>query len=121
MSAGLDQALIFLSYSTILMLIVITVFFVKLLIDLSNFANTLNQISSVFQHEIEPTLKELKKVIENINTMALQADKQIDNVRKVVEVISSTSGVALGKVKGFYSGILKGVFTGVKFVSKFKK
>jgi len=61
MNSGLEQALIVLTYTTIIMLVIISAFLVKLLVDFSNLIKSKHDLVLLLNHELEPTLKELKK------------------------------------------------------------
>ena len=56
---ALNQGLTFLAWVTGIIVIVVAVFLVKLLIDLSALAKNLNQTSILLNTELKPTLGEL--------------------------------------------------------------
>ncbi len=56
---------------------------VKLLIDLSKLAKNVDETTSMVKEEMEPTLKELNKALQSINSIAENADKRVDSLAKM--------------------------------------
>lgn len=118
LSQNIQQPLEFMIYTTIVMLIFISVFFIKLLIDLSNLAKSLQLLSVFFKKEIEPTLKELKYTLSNINSVALNMDGKVNTINSAFNssfnaVSGSAESMAI-KAKVLGSTLKQGILTGLK-------
>jgi len=88
---------------------------------MSTLARSLNDISVVLKRELQPTLDELKKTLNLINSVASNADKHVDNFKDtLMNFVAPTAGI-LGKAKGLTAGLLEGVIAGIRLFSKAKK
>lgn len=114
----LNQGLTFLTISTGIILIVVSGFLVKLLIDLSKLTKNLDETTTIVKGEIEPTMKEFNEALKSINSIAQNADKQVDSLTKLVENIMGASALALSRAKDLSGGILKGLIKGLGTVLK---
>lgn len=118
----LNQGLTFLVISTAIILIVVGVFLIRLLINLSKLAKNINETTTIVKSEMKPTLHELHKALESINSIAQNADKQVDSIAKLFENVFEAGTVAFIRAKnlsgGLVKGFVKGLFTVMKFVIK---
>lgn len=108
---ALNQGLTFLAWATAIILIVVAVFLVKLLIDLSTLIKNVNQTSIMLNTELKPTLDELHETLQSINTIIKNTDSNMVNLKDAVE---ST----LGKTKAFTGSLFSGVINGFGTVWK---
>ena len=112
---ALNQGLTFLAWATGVIVIVVGVFLVKLLYDLSKKKKNVNETSLLLNKELRPTLYELKETLEAVNSIIHSTDKSVDSLRNAVENV-------FGKTKmlseSLFSGIMKGFVTVVKLFSK---
>jgi len=99
-------------------LIILTVFVVKLIISANQLTNNANIIASSVQKEIEPTLKELKEAAKSINSIAGNADTQLQNTKEGIASFVGATSCLSGKLKSFATGILKGVAFGLGLFKK---
>lgn len=115
---NLQQPLEFLIFTTIITSILITVFLVKLLIDLSNLSKSADNFISIVKHEIEPTIKEFKKALANINAVANTADYQVTNINKSIakgmNVLSGSTTDVFNKTRILTACVKQGILTGLK-------
>lgn len=118
MSTALEVSLIFLIFTTIIIGVIVTVFLIKLLIDLSKLTVNLDEVTTLVKREVEPTLKEIKEALNNINTLAKSADKQFDVAKKILSGVLGASGMALGGLKTISGGFMKGILAGFKLFRK---
>ncbi len=102
---ALNQGLTFLSWATGIIIIVVAVFLIKLLIDLSALAKNLNKTSILLNDELKPTLTELKQTLASINSIVKSTDKNVDNFKSAVER-------TFGKTKLISESILGGIIKG---------
>ncbi len=118
MTPTLEISIIFLIFTTIILGVVISVFVIRLLIDLSRLTVNLDETATVVKQEIEPTLKELKETLNNLNSIAKSADKQVDVIKKVLSGLVGASGLAFCGLKNISGGFLKGLLAGMKLIKK---
>ena len=115
---ALNQGLTFLSIATGIIIVVVGGFLVKLLIDLSKLTKNIDETTTVVKSELEPTLKEFKKTLESINSIAQNADKQVDTLSKIIENTLGAGTLLFTRAKNLSGGIIKNFVKG--FVSVVK-
>jgi hypothetical protein len=118
MNSGLEQSLMVLVYTTIIMLVIMSAFFVKLLVDCSNLMRTAHELTLLLNHELEPTLKELKKALDNINSVAETTNKQVGAIKNVFNGAVNSTTSAIIKARGLSFSFLDGIVTGLKLFRK---
>jgi len=114
----LNQGLTFLAFATGIIIIVVGGFLAKLLIDLSKLTKNVDETTTIVKTEIEPTLMELNKALQSINSIAQNADKQVDSLAKIFETIIGAGGLAFSRAKTFSGGLVKGLVKGLVTVIK---
>ena len=114
MSPTLEIALLFL----IIAVIIVLGFLLKLIIDSIKLVQNLDETTTIVKNEIEPTIKELNKTLENLNSLTEGADRQIVLVRKLLSSILGIGSFALGGMKNITGGFFKGVMEGIKFFTQ---
>ena len=114
MSPTLEIALLFL----IVAVIIVLGFLIKLIIDSIKLVQNLDETTSIVKNEIEPTIKELKKTLENLNSLTDGTSSQINQIRKILTGLLGVGSFALGGVKNITGGFFKGVMEGIKFFTK---
>lgn len=114
----LNHGLTFLVIATGIILIVVGGFLIKLLIDLSKLTKNIDETTSIVKSEIKPTLHELNNALKSINSIAQNADKQVDSLAKVFESILGASTLAFERAKKLSGGLLKGLIKGLVTVIK---
>jgi len=111
----LNGGLAFLAISTGIVVIIIAVFLVKLLKDLSVLAKNANETSILLNTELKPTLKELNEAIHSINSIAQNTDEGVGSVKLGLEnAISKTKVFS----ESIFGGFLKGFMTVYSFFNK---
>ncbi len=112
---ALNQGLTFLTWVTSIVIIVVSAFLVKLLIDLSKLSKNLTETSKILNEQLQPTLQELSETLKTINELVKTTDKGFDNIRSAVEKF-------LGKTKevseNIFGGFLKGFVSVLGLFSK---
>lgn len=109
----LNHGLTFLAVSTGIILIIVGGFLIKLLIDLSKLTKNVDSTTTIVKSEIEPTLQELNKALKSINSIAQNADKQVNSLAKLFEDVLGASALLFTKAKNISGGLLKGVVKGL--------
>lgn len=115
---ALNHGLTFLAISTGIILIIVGGFLTKLIIDLSKLTKNLDETATIVKSEIEPTLQEFNNALKSINSIAQNADKQVDSLSKLFETILGASTLALTKAKKLSGGLVKGITQGLVSVIK---
>lgn len=114
----LNHGLTFLAISTGIILIVVGGFLIKLLIDLSKLTKNIDETTGIIKVEIKPTLYELNNALKSINSIAQNADKQVDSLSKLFENIVGAGTLAYARAKKLSGGLLKGIVKGLVTVIK---
>ena len=110
MDAQLSQGLTFLAWTSGIFLIVVGIFVIKLLFDLSRLTCNMNKSAEIVKNEIEPILKNVGESAATINKMVQTNDKISNIVIKSVTKASAVSGFFLKTAcKGLFSA-LKGLW-----------
>lgn len=115
---ALNHGLTFLAISTGIILIIVGGFLTKLIIDISKLTKNLDETATIVKSEIEPTLQEFNNALKSINSIAQNADKQVDSLSKLFETILGASTLALTKAKKLSGGLVKGITQGIVSVIK---
>lgn len=117
-----QQLLSFLITETIIILLIVTILLVKLLVDLSNLAKSIQNLAGIIKLELEPTLKEFRRTLLNINSIASSADSQVVNLNRSIDVITDSTTKIYNKAKIITSSLKQGLFAGLKvFMTQRKK
>lgn len=103
---------------TVVLLIICGVFLIKLLIELSKLANSLNDIATVIKSDLEPTIKELQVTLKSINSIVQEADKKVSYFSGIATKLLGAGSLALTSVKGFTGSFWKGLSAGMNIFKK---
>lgn len=114
----LNHGLTFLAVATGIILVVVGGFLIKLLIDLSKLTKNVDETTSIVKSEIEPTLQELNTALKSINSIAQNADKQVNSLAKLFEDVLGASAVMFTRAKNLSGGLLKGAVKGLATIIK---
>jgi Bacterial protein of unknown function (DUF948). len=114
----LNQGLTFLAVATGIIVIIVGGFLIKLLIDLTKLAKNVDETAVIIKSEIQPTLQELTNTMKSINSIAQNADKQVDSLSKFFESILGAGALAFTRAKKLSGGVVKGFVKGLVTVSK---
>ena len=104
--------------TTIICLIVLTVFVIKLIVSITKLSDNANVIATSVQKEIEPTLKELQEAAKSINSIANTADEKFSGIKSGLNSVVGAGSLLGGKLKSFSKGILKGIAFGLSLLKK---
>lgn len=114
----LNHGLTFLVIATGFIILVVGSFLIKLLIDLSKLTKNIDETTSIVKSEIEPTLHEFNNALQSINSIAKNADRQVDSLSKLFENVLGISASVFTKAKNLSGGIIKGFVKGLVSVIK---
>lgn len=112
---ALNHGLTFLAWATGVIVIVVAVFLVKLLIDLSALAKNLKETSNIVNTELKPTLKELNQTLNSINEIVKNTDKNVGDFKSAVGSFLNKTKMVSGTLLG---GLFKGFTTAYKMFRK---
>ena len=104
--------------ASVVCIVVLTVFVVKLVISITKLSDNANTIATSVSKEIEPTLQELKEAAKSINSIANNADTKFQNAKVGLASALGLSACLGGKLKSFIQGISKGVSFGMNMFKK---
>jgi len=125
LSLNIQQPLVLLIYTTTIILIIVTVFLVKLLLDLTNLVKSMQGLAGSVKHELEPTIKELKRALININSVTSNADMQVNNLNstlnKGLDVINSSTKGIFSRAKILTSSLKNGISAALQTLLQEKK
>lgn len=110
LSPFLTQALIFFAYTTTVVLVVVSVFLIKLLIELSELTKISKKVAYMFKNELEPTLIELQKALKTVNSVAGSADKKVETIKQNLNSIINPLNANIDRFKvRFLQGLNRGL------------
>lgn len=119
---ALNNGLTFLVCTTGIVLILVSVFLIKLLIDLSRFTKNLDSTLDMVKTELEPTIQEIKASLKSINAFVKSADQRVDSFKRAFADSFGFGVSAVSKLKNasgaLISGAVKGFTTVYKMFSK---
>jgi len=125
LSLNIQQPLVLLIYTTTIILIIVTVFLVKLLVDLTSLAKSMQGLAGSVKHELEPTIKELKRALININSVTSSADFQVNNINnrlnKGLDIISTSTKGIFGRARILTSSLKNGISVALQTLVQEKK
>ena len=107
-----------LMFVSVICIVVLTVFVVKLVISITKLSDNANTIATSVSKEIEPTLQELKEAAKSINSIANNADTKFQDAKVGIASALGLSACLGGKLKSFIQGISKGISFGMKMFKK---
>ena len=106
----LNNSLVFLSYATGIIVLVVGVMLAKLLFDLSSLTKNVNKTVSIAKNELEPTLKNINKSVEIVSGVIIKTD---ENIKKVKSFMAKTPLKLLGGIFKLSNKASKGFWTGI--------
>ena len=107
-----------LMFVSVICLIILTVYVVKLVISVTRLSDSANSIAASVQKDIEPTLSELREAAKSINSIAGNASTGVKNTGDKLNSIFGATSALGGKLKNFSTGILKGIAFGLNLFKK---
>lgn len=114
----LNTSLTFLAYTSGVILIIVSLFLIKLLVDLSALAKNLNETLEMTKKELEPTLREIQASLKSINAFVKSADQRVGSLKKGILDTFGIGSTVLGKVKDTAWSAVTGAIKGFQLASK---
>lgn len=113
MEAELSQSLTFLAWTTAGFLIVVGVFIVKLLFDLSRLTVSLNKSADIVKTDLEPIMKNVSEAVGTVNKLVQSTDKKVGKISEVYNKVSDIFIKTVTKASKMSGFVLKEVFKGL--------
>ncbi|MCR5260931.1 MAG: hypothetical protein K6C94_03760 [Candidatus Gastranaerophilales bacterium] len=118
MGSALELYLIAFISVTIVLLIILAAFLIKLLLEVSKLVNNLSDITTVIKSDLEPTVKELQITLKSINSIVKQADQKVSDIKGVAAKVLGAGALAVNSLKGLTGSFWKGMSAGLKLFKK---
>jgi len=122
METQLSQGLTFLAWTSGIFLIIVGLFVVKLLFDLSRLACNINKSAIIVKNELEPIIKNVSESTATINKMVQTTDKKVGKFTETYDKVSNAvikSVTKASALSGFFlKTALKGLYSGLKSLWK---
>jgi len=124
MDTELSQGLTFLIWTCSIFLIIVGIFVIKLLFDLSRLTVSLKKSADIVHTELEPIMKNVNESTTTINKFVQDTNKRVTKITDIYDRVSDTVIGSVSKLSAL-SGILakaafRGLFSGLKSVLKKK-
>jgi len=113
-----EISLVVLICTSIICLIVLTVFVVKFLYSASKLVNNINKACDTVNNELEPVVKDLKETVSGITSIVKATDNRIKTVNCALNGVIGATGVLGGKLKEVLSGVVEGFRAGINLFKK---
>ncbi len=120
MDLQLTHGLVFLTWTTAVMIILIGIFVIKVLFDLSRLTNTMNDTANIVKTELEPTLKNVNETVEIVSTRVKEANNIVTNVEDKVKEAARQGKKVLTALGGGLFAVSKLAFCGMSNFIKAK-
>lgn len=113
MDSQLTQGLTFLAWSGAIFLIVIGVFVVKLIFDLSRLLKNIDKNVVIVQSELEPIVKNISETTTTINDMVQSTNGKINKISNIYDKASDAVVNTLTKASAVSGTLLKFALKGL--------
>ena len=113
MDLHLSQGLTFLAWSTAVCLIVVGVFVVKLLCDLSKLVKNIDKNVVIVQSELEPIVKNVSETTSTINQIVQTTNGKFTKLSNIYDKASDVIINTVTKASALSGTVLKYVFKGL--------
>ena len=118
MDAQLTHGLVFLAWTTAIMITVVGIFVIKVLFDLSRLTSTITKTAEIVKNELEPTLKNVNETVEIVSSRVKEANNAVTQVETKVKEVAKQGGKLISTVGGGLFAVSKLAFKGLSaFVS----
>ena len=84
MTQAIALALLLLIIVVIIAVIVLTVYIVRLIIDMNKLTNNLNDVAIMVKRDVEPIIKDVQITLNKLNELAQAADNQMSTLKKII-------------------------------------
>ncbi len=113
METELSQSLTFLAWTSAGFLIVVGIFIVKLLFDLSRLTMSLNKSADIVKTELEPIMKNVSETVVTVNKLVQTTDEKVSKAKEIYDRVSKVVINTAAKASEISGYVLKEVFKGL--------
>ena len=118
MDLQLTHGLVFLTWTSAIMIILVGLFVIKVLFDLSRLTKTMNSTAEIVKQELEPTLKNVSETVEIVSSRVKEANEAVAKVETKVKEVAKQGGKLLTTVGGGLFAVSKLALRGISsFIS----
>ncbi len=118
MSSILEFSIILLIFVIIAAIVTVSIYLVRLLMDMDVLAKNANETTTILNGELKPLLEELKGSLAKINAIAQSADNQVATLKKLVTTVLGVSSIFVGGFGKMSGGFMKGFQSAFKLFGK---
>lgn len=113
MDSQLSQGLTFLAWTSTSFLIVVGIFFVKLLFDCSKLLKNIDKNVVIVQNELEPIVKNISETTTTINNIVQTANGKISKFSNIYDKATDVVVNTISKASAVSGTLLKYAFKGL--------
>lgn len=113
METELTHSLTFLAWTGGGFLIIVGLFIVKLLFDLSRLTVSLTKSANIVQTELAPIMKNIGEATNTINNLVQSTNKKVGKITEVYDKVSDIAIKSVTKVTQVSGVVVKEVFKGL--------
>lgn len=113
MDSQLSQGLTFLAWTSTSFLIVVGIFFVKLLFDCSKLLKNIDKNVVIVQNELEPIVKNISETTTTINNIVQTANGKISKFSNIYDKATDVVVNTVSKASAVSGTLLKYAFKGL--------
>jgi len=114
----LDVAVLTLICVTIVVLIVVSVFLVKLLIDLSKLTKNIDETVTITRNELLPTVRKVNHIVDLVSNIVEGTEKQYTIVKNALTSGIGSISKVMTRTKGLFGGLVSGLLAGMKLFKR---
>ncbi len=113
-NASLYQGLTFLAWTSVVFLIVVGVFIVKVLFDFSRLLTLVNQTAELVRKSAEPILNDVTESVSIINGLVKRTESNVNRLKNISGKLSKLALGMLSKTSVLAGAVAKGIFSMIK-------
>lgn len=117
-TASLYQGLTFLAWTSVVFMVAVGIFVVKVLFDLSKLLTTMNKTADLVKGSAEPILSDITESVGIINKLVKRTENNVNKFRTISGKASKIILTMLSKTSTLSGVVFKGVFSLVKSLLK---
>lgn len=117
-TASLYHGLTFLAWTSVVFVVAVGIFVVKVLFDLSKLLTTVNKTADLVKSSAEPILSDITESVGIINKLVKRTENNVNRFKNISGKMSKIVLSMLSKTSTLSGVVFKGVFSLVKSLLK---
>ena len=105
-------------YTSAAVILLVGVFLVRLLIELSGLVGSAKTVVDTVQRELEPTLEEFGAALKSLNSILNFVNEKVARFKKGCNSAANITKNIRSKMGGLFSGLVRGFFAGFRSFRK---